>query len=550
MKKMVDVLNKYKLALIVALLIIFVGTSLIVLLTDTKIKTKRFENDYYTFEYDNNWNILNESKLTVKLENNTKANLNIEMVNLEDEYKYLDMDSLIDDLLYTIQNQNKEYHLISKKEDKITSNTLDGYKLLYENDSSEAMVVTFKANDKLMIFHYESNHKYFDILLDSVQNIIYHFEIKPTLFETNYKLSINTNDISYRENQELSNKISNLREYDIANQNYYVNYSLPSIFKLKNIDSTTGAFLYKDGDSEINIRTNVFNYNIYDYIDNSKEYGNIYSSFYNIKNDSSKYPDFKDAIQEYKIGNYNGYIYHVNYTNQELNKTDIENYIIAIAINKNHIFLVKIEGKNIKIPKVLLDNIKINSVKNYSSYITKNIVDGLINVELKQFNSMDCTEYDYIKVKLPQKYVEYDQGSNIYANRYFGLNYDANNDVYQYNIKYNLTSTYTSKESQVELANANMAAYKLYGDYKELTYSQNMTLNGKEFLVYDGSYTMKGNLFNSKEGELYKVYEKLLLYKLENGGYIAIVVDGNNIEVDNEILNEISNLEIRKEKYE
>ena len=39
------------------------------------------------------------------------------------------------------------------------------------------MVSTYKKSDKLVTIRYEANNSYFDILLDSVENIIYNFDI-------------------------------------------------------------------------------------------------------------------------------------------------------------------------------------------------------------------------------------------------------------------------------------------------------------------------------------------------------------------------------------
>ena len=440
MKKIIKILKKYHLAFLIAAIIAAIGTILVLMLVDKKINTKTFENNYYTFNYDTKWSITNKSNSMVKLKNDDKATLNVEIVQMDDEYKYSNISDFIDDILYDINDQNKEYKLISQKDSKITKSSYDGYKFLYESDSSQVMITIAKTGDKVIIFNYEAKNKYFDILLDSVQNIIYNFKLKPDTFDLSYKISVDTNNIAYSKNDSLVSKIKELKTYEIANSNYYVNYSIPDIFRMTSFDSKSGTFDYKENNNRITLNTYIFNFNIYDYVDSSKEYSNIYSDYSYVKKDSDKYLNFVDGTSEFNIGKYKGYIYKISYTTTEYVKNDIDAYIIAIALNKNHILRIKVEGTNIKVPKELIDSIKINSVRNYSSYITRNIDNGNLLVELKRFVNYNYNEYESLKLKLPDKYREIDKQGNIYSDRYFGLNYDSNNEVYQYNVHYKFTT--------------------------------------------------------------------------------------------------------------
>ena len=200
MKKIIKILKKYHLAFLIAAIIAAIGTILVLMLVDKKINTKTFENNYYTFNYDTKWSITNKSNLMVKLKNDDKATLNVEIVQMDDEYKYSNISDFIDDILYDINDQNKEYKLISQKDSKITKSSYDGYKFLYESDSSQVMITIAKTGDKVIIFNYEAKNKYFDILLDSVQNIIYNFKLKPDTFDLSYKISVDTNNIAYSKN--------------------------------------------------------------------------------------------------------------------------------------------------------------------------------------------------------------------------------------------------------------------------------------------------------------------------------------------------------------
>lgn len=546
MKKIIKILNEKKLVILIATSISVIGIVLVIIFLNRKINTKVFDNNYYLFSYDTKWSISKKSGLQVNLKNGSKGTLGIQSFQIEDEYKYLNIADFIDDILYGINEQNKTYKLISQSNDKITKYSYDGYKFLYEGDSSQTMVVVTKIGDKMLLFNYEAKNKYFDILIDSVENIIYNFELKPDKFDLNYKISVDTEDVSYSKNDALAKKIDKLDSYEIANSNYYVNYSIPNIFKMTSFDSKSGSFVYKEGNNRIILNTYIYNFNIYDYIDSTKDSGSIYSDYDYLKNDTAKYKNFVDGINEFNIGNYNGYIYKVSYTNTGTIKNDIDAYIIAIELNKNHILRIKVEGTNIKVPRELLNNIKINSIKNYSSYVTRNVDNGNMLIELKRFINSDYDKYELLKIKLPEKYREIDKQNNIYSDRYFGLNYDSNNEVYQYNIHYKISSL--TKDSEIDLVNSNMNSYKTYGEVKELSFLGEREINGKNYSLYNASYYKKGSLYNSSDDSvIYKINEKILINELSDGGCVVIIIDGNDIEVDDTLLNEITSIEISTE---
>lgn len=549
MKKIIDKLKKYKLIIIIALIIVIIGTTLIFTLNGKNMSMHAFNNNYYDFNYDKTWQVKDKSDLSVSLNNKDKASLNIELINIDDEYKYSDLTDIIDDLLYTINSQNSDYKLISKKEDKVTKLEYSGYKLLYENDESQAMITILKSGDKVVIFNYEALNKYFDILLDSVQNIIYNFALKPEKFELTSNITVNTEEMDYASNISLANKLTDTKDYTMASQNYEVNYSIPSIFKLKGFYSNYGYFEYQDSDGKIKITTGVYKVNMYDYIDSSKTIGTIYSDCSYMKESPDTYKDLKEKISEFKIGDYSGYIYKISYTYHFVDDRQEEKYIIAVAINKNHIFEVKIEGEGIKIPKKLIEQIKINSVNNYSSYIIRNVENGYFNVEFKQFKDYNYKDYYLINLKLPEKYREMPSYLNVYTKRDFGLNYDHDNEVYQYDIDYDFSSYYM--EAVIESANSSMNSNSKYGAVSEMQEEEPIILNDKKFLVYSGSYYKKGALYNSNESNIvYKVNKKILVYELENSRYLTITIDANDTDINDNILRELTDFSVSEEVYD
>lgn len=549
MKKIIDKLKKYKLIIIIALIIVIIGTTLIFTLNGKNMSMYAFDNNYYDFNYDKTWQIKDKSDLSVLLNNKEKASLNIELINIDDEYKYSDLTDIIDDLLYTINSQNSNYKLISKKEDRVTKLEYSGYKLLYENDESQAMITILKSGDKVVIFNYEALNKYFDILLDSVQNIIYNFALKPEKFELTSNITVNTEEMDYASNISLANKLTDTKDYTMASQNYEVNYSIPSIFKLKGFYSNYGDFEYQDSDGKIKITTGVYKVNMYDYIDSSKTIGTIYSDCSYMKESPDTYKDLKEKISEFKIGDYSGYIYKISYTYHFVDDRQEEKYIIAVAINKNHIFEVKIEGEGIKIPKKLIEQIKINSVNNYSSYIIRNVENGYFNVEFKQFKDYNYKDYYLINLKLPEKYREMPSYLNVYTKRYFGLNYDHDNEVYQYDIVYDFSSYYV--DTVIKSANSSMNSNSKYGAVSEMQEEEPIILNDKKFMVYSGSYYKKGALYNSNESNIvYKVNKKILVYELENSRYLTITIDANDTDINDNILRELTDFSVSEEVYD
>lgn len=549
MKKIIDKLKKYKLVIIIALIIVIIGTTLIFTLNGKNMSMHAFDNNYYDFNYDKTWQIKDKSDLSVSLNNKDKASLNIELINIDDEYKYSDLTDIIDDLLYTINSQNSNYKLISKKEDRVTKLEYSGYKLLYENDESQAMITILKNGDKIVVFNYEALNKYFDILLDSVQNIIYNFALKPEKFELTSNITVNTEEMDYASNISLANKLTDTKDYTMASQNYEVNYSIPSIFKLKGFYSNYGNFEYQDSDGKIKITTGVYKVNMYDYIDSSKTIGTIYSDCSYMKESPDTYKDLKEKISEFKIGDYSGYIYKISYTYHFVDDRQEEKYIIAVAINKNHIFEAKIEGEGIKIPKKLIEQIKINSVNNYSSYIIRNVENGYFNVEFKQFKDYNYKDYYLINLKLPEKYREMPSYLNVYTKRDFGLNYDHDNEVYQYDIDYDFSSYYM--EAAIESANSSMNSNSKYGAVSEMQEEEPIILNDKKFLVYSGSYYKKGALYNSNESNIvYKVNKKILVYELENSRYLTITIDANDTDINDNILRELTDFSVSEEVYD
>lgn len=552
--KMLDIYRKYKLAIFIALGISIVGIiSIILFLSFTNNSSiKEFKNNNYSLKYDDTWKIESKKEQSIVLKHNKGSTINIEIVSLTDEYKYSTIDEMLDEFLYDVEQQNKDYKLISKKEDSITKNNYDGYKMLYENGDSQAMIVIGKKSDKLMIFTYEATNEYFDILLDSVHNVIYDFDTVEQKFNLSHNLNVETKSIEYVESNEVKELLGKSVQYELASNNYHVKYSVPSGFKSSGVDSTRGYFNFKGLEKgSITISLNIFNKNIYEHLDKEKT-TNVYSSFKSYKDDED-YSKFTESVDKFD-SEYESYIYKNSYYYDKAIKYDKdfnsshysrlnENIVLMYALDRNHLLLIEIKSSEVGIPKELIDMIKIESSENYSSFIVSKKENGYIISDLKRNKEYGSEEVEQIKLKIPDKYKETERGTNIYENRYYNLNYNEELELYDYEISYSLTSKSSKLETQID--NINSLFPKAYGDYKYLSSSGEREFNGKKFQVYDGGYTeLAGIMFTSINRVKYYANVKVLFYELSTGGYLVIKVEGNGVQISDEILNELTNFEI------
>lgn len=548
MRKKGSILKEYKLAIIIALLIIIIGSIGIVFylkLNDNKVQ--EFRNEYYTFNYNSSWKVKDKNERAISLVHDKDATLNIEMVSLEDEYRYLPIEDLLDEFLYNIEIQNKDYSLLFKESAYITKNNYEGYKMLYENGESQAMVVICKKTDRLIIFKYESTNNYFDILLDSAQNIIYTFNPIDKQFELSYKLNVDTTDINWNSNDEITSNLKDTENYEIAYKNYLVNFSIPLNFELAELDSTSGYFNYRGlSNGSITLYADIWNTNIYEYVEKD---GSLYTNYKYIK-EGEDYSNFQENIKQMELENGIGYIYKNSYTyiGYSSNK-NYEEVVLIYELDTSHIFTIKLVATKVSIPEELVSKIKLNSSKNYASYINNKIENGNLICELKEFTDYERSKIQVVTLKIPEKYKEIDEGYyNIYAHRNFGLNYNEETEIYEYDVEYEV---YSSLDSKLNTINSDYNSHKNKGEYKELEYKETLTLNGKTFDIYEGGYTdINGALFFETGRDYYYVSSKILFYKLDTGKVLSIEIKGNGVEISNEVLNELTNFNIETKTNE
>lgn len=545
-KRLQMFIKKYGYFLIAVLILLGIGCYFIFNSSDMK----NLDTTFYSLEYDKSWKVKKKTDSNILLKHGSNSKLKIELIDLEEKYLYSSISDMIDEILYSIEIDNKSYQLISKKKDSITEYGYDGYKLLYENEKNQVMITVFKRSNQLVLFIYEASSEYFDILLDSVQNIIYHFEMKDEQFDLVHNINLETSSISYSKEDHITSLLKDTSEHEIASKNYYVNYSIPSNFEESSLNSAYGSYSFKglETGQRINLSVSISNRNIYEYLDRDNRL-NLYDS-YKAYQENENYADFKENVSKLD-SDYESYVYKNSYyylDTFDSEKKLYENIILIYALDRNHILTMTISSSGVGIPKDLIEMFKINSSKNYASYIKIEKQDNNLIGILKRFTDYNKDKVDEITLKVPDKYEEVEKDTNIYENRYYGLNYDEDLENYIYEVEYNLTSTTSKIDSLVEIINNSFS--KSYGEYNYLTFKENITLNGKSFIMYEGGYTtLSGVMFTNVNRMRYYIHKKVLFYELSNGGYLVIEVNGHGNEISNDILNELTNFDIETKNY-
>lgn len=553
--KLYKIYNKYKISMLIALIIILIGSIVLILFNlKSNSELKLVDTSNYSLKYDKSWKVKEEKDNYIILNHkSSNSRLKIEIIELEKEYKYSTIDDLIDEIIYNISNQNKTYRLISDHNDTFTKREFNGYKLLYEVDNEQVMINTYKKSDKLIFISYEATNEYFDILLDSVQNIIYNFNTVDEQFNVKNNLKLDITEMKYSKQEELDKILDEVKDYEIGDKNYKVVYSLPSTFELSSFNTTANYFNLKNiEDASMSLSVSIYNENIFEYLDKDNT-TNVYK-YYDFYKTDDEYTDYEEQISNLDTDYNDTYIYKNSYMKDAIRYNDkfeietykkkYENAEIIYSLNKNHILVISIKASDISITEKLIKSIIVKDVENYSSYTNSIIKDNYLNVELKRYNGYDKNDILKTIIKLPDSYKEIDKGNNLYEERYFGLNYDEEKGLYDYIVYYNLTNSY-SNDINSRLNLLNMMFEKYYGEYNFYEKIGNNYYNGKLFEVYQGGYTnLGGILFTNINRYYYYINHVALFHKLENGGYLIIEIKGNGKEISDEIIKEVTNFDI------
>lgn len=528
--------KKIVLTILITLIIVIVGILIYFIYGyfNNKNKIHEISNNNYSFQYDSTWKIDKNNEMETSLiHKKSKSKLEIKISELEDELQYKTIDEIFDSLLYNIQKQNSNYKLIYKEQAKITNQDMDGYKILFETDENQASIYIYKQGNRLVTFTYEATYEYFDILLDSVNSIIYSFNLKEMKFDVKTYINIETKEMEYTEQADVSTLLNNTKDCEIASSNYLVQYSIPDIFKDTDYDSKYGSYRIDNLPNYSNIRlnTSIMKRNIYEYLDR-EDTPNIYDN-YNLGS-SNKENEILDKFGENTLS----YIYkNKSLRNNKLN----ENISIVYELNQNHIFIINIESEGVGIPKELIDMITIKSYKNIASNVRNEKEDGFLIGKLKQYTDYSYEKTEEITLKLPESYQEVDKDTNLYEERNYISDYYEKAPIAKYEIEYSVTSL--SIESELKILEDNIN--KNLGEYKNFSQANDITSNDKKFTVYNRGYTRLSETTDSN-GLKYKFYtnEKVLFYDLQNDKKLVIIIKANENQINDELINTLTNFDI------
>ena len=539
--------KQYKVLMISVVIVVFLGLvcfMIINMLFKNGFIVKDVNKKNYSFQYNKSWNVVKLGDNDVILKHNNDGKIIIQLSDIINKYDYLTIDEIIDETLYSIEKQNLNYKLLYKDNVTLTKDKYRGYKLLFENKNNQLMVVLFKKGNKLIMVSYEANNNYFDILLDSVNSIIYSLDIKNEEFSLKNSLKVKTSKIKFLSNDKFDKIFNKQKSYEIAKNNYLVKYRIPSNFIQGEINSSYGYFNLEYDNGSIDIMVDVLNENIYEYIDENSKNG-LYKNYDSYK-DNKKYSNFKQNL-EYIDRKNNSYIYKNSYNYKKDSTEYYENVELMYTLENNHMLRVSIKSKCLPITKKMIDMIKIDSFKNYSSYIKIEKNNNFLIGRLKSFSDYHKNKVDLITINVSDNYEEYDMNKNIYLDRYYRYGFNDKLNVYDYDVHYKLTTL--SSDTVVNNINSMLGNLE-YDDLKILTYSGDLTLNEKKFIVYDSSYTdISDIMFSKSDRKRYYVNKKVLFYNIPNGGCLYIEINGNGKEITDNVLNELVNFVYEQRDY-
>lgn len=506
---------------------------------------RSFANGTYSIRYDGTWRASDSTETKIRFTHKTNSTLDFSIVDLKDADADKNLSELVDGVKYGIEKSNKSYKLINNQSKTVTKNNYEAYQMLYENESSESMIIVGKKDARIFIINYIADKNYFDILLDSAQNIISNFNLIDAPFKLNSEpKSITTSGIKYS-TDSFGRDYSKTTSYEIYNNHYHVKYSIPSLFEISEFDTTSGVYSLSGerNDGDISVYTNVVYQNMNDYITDESRSGSLANTIKALKADTKTYSDI--LVENEDLGeNIDGYIYKISYSQNSLvskDKTQYETSYVIYKLDHLRTFVIEIKGRILKIPQGLIEKIKMDSFEKYGDNIDRTAKDGYLIDELKvipvDISSSDKKYYS-LQYSIPSSYVEIDNMANKFQNRYFGFDYDNENEEYKYEISTKLSKT-GSEKSYVDDVNQQYS-HESYENAK-LVYGGMINSGSHIFKRYDGDYTIKDT--NSVEHKIY------LLFELSFGGLYSVEISSTYQEIPQEIIDVFLNIRVDEKTF-
>lgn len=489
---------------------------------------KELENDIYTISYDNNWTLKEQNKNYIKLEQD-KNTLEFIVKELTKEDQELSFEYFINNLIETIKEENKSYNLIVEKEKKVTKNKYEGYELLYETEKEQTLLVIARKGTSLLLINYTASNEAFDVLLDSVENIIYEFTLLDKVVVLEQKLDeIKVTNIDFDDKEFDYNKTN---KYELWSNHYNVVYQLPLIFSPVNISTTNQNYQYVGNsyNETINLTANIKNINLYELVVEN-DYATSIPFIIESLEKEEKVSNLKIETEEI-LEKYEGYIYRITYQYQGIEeKRNIEKVYILYALDYLKTFVIEIESNNITVSEKLIDDISITSTKKYGSNIDNTVSEGYRKDSMKKMLQNNSISYYNLQYNILEKYKELDYNQNKYEYRNFGYLYQEDLKDYAYHIQLQLTN---SGNTLTEI-NAFKNIYQFYKDAK-IKKGKTYTINGRNY-----TYVVVNYKVNDEQ-----VRDSYLLHDLTEGGIYSIKITSKE-KISLQMLKDFTNIEIEK----
>lgn len=156
------------------MIILFLVGFVVALGVSYSVTTGGISEGQFNVEYDSTWKKVSNNEFKLK-HKKTGSILNIQSKEIEDNYIDTKLKYIINDIVYSIEEQNPDYKLINTSND--VSTKYESFSYLYEKDMKQVLVNIYKKNNKIVIAYYEADSKVYDIVLDSVDTILASLEI-------------------------------------------------------------------------------------------------------------------------------------------------------------------------------------------------------------------------------------------------------------------------------------------------------------------------------------------------------------------------------------
>jgi len=514
-----EIVRKYKKELIIVASALLVSLLALIIFANRKIGINQFETDNYRVTYDSTWKRTTSEPLNLVLEHITGSTINFDIYNLEEDFRFMSFLNLVNEIEFAVRTQNENHELIARQEVTVTKNNYEGYQILYETEENSVLVVIAQKGEQVLTITYQASMEDFDLLLDSVQEIVYNFELISMSFELAERVSdINFKTLSlYKGGIDVSGRTKS----QIANFQFLVEYEVPNNFTRTIFNSMLGSYEYRDqNNGSIQIRTSILPNNIYRYIDGLENLWFRKAALAN-KSLNETYSKISDTK----------YVYNARYSTESLLSETVENEVIHIiyALDHRRTFLIEITARNMRIPASVFENTEMVSSRKIALNIVRNIENGMLRNEMKVMLDSRNGRHNTVMLYTPEIYYEYESNfmpRSKYEERIF--RHYRNDRDYDIEIKYYFN----------RLANRESHLNSLQEIWFKNAPRQPLgirTYNDKEFTVYRFDFV-------SDDGQN-QVF--VLIYEFE-GTVLITSIRGVNRQISEEEILELTNFDMKK----